>query len=82
MNARLACSLLSSTSLPALLIAGLVAVAMTPIVSGAAFGGPVIDIQDGVTINNDLTIDLSQTMNVGSGTGTYSGRFRSSAIHP
>ena len=35
----------------------------------------MIDIQDGVTINNDLTIDLSQTINVGSGaTGTYAGQ--------
>ncbi|QND55436.1 hypothetical protein [Mesorhizobium huakuii] len=35
-NARLAGSLLSSTSLPALLIAGLIAAAVTPIMSGGA----------------------------------------------
>lgn len=41
----------------------------------SAFSGTVIDIQDGVTIHNDLTIDLSQTINVGSGaTGTYAGQ--------
>lgn len=35
-KARVACSLLASTSLPALLMAGLVAVAMTPLVPGVA----------------------------------------------
>ncbi|WP_202359070.1 autotransporter outer membrane beta-barrel domain-containing protein [Mesorhizobium sp. 113-3-3] len=41
----------------------------------SAFSGTVIDIQNGVTISNDLTIDLSQTINVGSGaTGTYAGQ--------
>jgi len=40
----------------------------------SAFNGTVIDIQDGITINNNLTIDVSQTMNVDSGTGTYAGQ--------
>ncbi|MCZ8546090.1 autotransporter outer membrane beta-barrel domain-containing protein [Mesorhizobium qingshengii] len=41
----------------------------------AAFSGTVIDLQDGVTINNNLTIDLSQNINVASGaTGTYAGQ--------
>lgn len=40
----------------------------------SAFNGTVIDIQDGITINNDLTIDVAQTFNVASGTGTYAGQ--------
>ncbi|MBZ9986200.1 autotransporter outer membrane beta-barrel domain-containing protein [Mesorhizobium sp. BH1-1-5] len=41
----------------------------------SAFDGTVIDIQDGVTINNNMTIDVSQIFNVGSGaTGTYAGQ--------
>lgn len=41
----------------------------------SAFSGTTIDIQNGVTISNALTIDLSQTINVGSGaTGTYAGQ--------
>jgi len=41
----------------------------------AAFIGTVIDIQNGITINNDLIINVSQTINVASGaTGTYAGQ--------
>ncbi|MBN9548102.1 MAG: autotransporter-associated beta strand repeat-containing protein [Alphaproteobacteria bacterium] len=39
-----------------------------------AFNGTTIDIQNGITINNDLTIDVAQTINVDSGTGTYAGQ--------
>ncbi|TPK70886.1 autotransporter outer membrane beta-barrel domain-containing protein [Mesorhizobium sp. B2-4-15] len=39
-----------------------------------AFNGTVIDIQNGITVSNDLYIDISQTINVGPGTGTYSGQ--------
>ncbi|TPM38713.1 autotransporter domain-containing protein [Mesorhizobium sp. B2-3-4] len=44
--------------------------------SGAVYagGGTTIDIQDGITVNNDLTIYASMNLNVGSGaTGTYTG---------
>ena len=40
----------------------------------AAFNGTTIDIQDGITISNRLFIDVAQTINVSSGTGTYAGQ--------
>ncbi|OJX82490.1 autotransporter domain-containing protein [Mesorhizobium sp. 65-26] len=40
----------------------------------AAYNGTVIDLQNGVNIGNDLVIDVSQTINVSTGTGTYSGQ--------
>jgi outer membrane autotransporter protein len=41
--------------------------------SVSASGGTTIDIQDGITITNDLLMYNSITMNVGSGTGAYAG---------
>jgi outer membrane autotransporter protein len=44
--------------------------------TGAVYanGGTTIDIQDGVTVGNALTMYESMTLNVGSGTGTYGGQ--------
>jgi len=39
----------------------------------SAFGGTVIDIQSGISIANDLLVNASPTIHVGSGTATYTG---------
>ncbi|WP_179298075.1 autotransporter outer membrane beta-barrel domain-containing protein [Mesorhizobium carmichaelinearum] len=39
----------------------------------SAFGGTTIDIQSGVSIANDLLVNSSPTIQVGSGTATYTG---------
>lgn len=40
----------------------------------SAFVGTTIDIQDGVSIDNELHVDASPTIHVGSGTATYTGK--------